>query len=690
LGLGTYLDLRRERTWALAVFVLSLVVRVVALGLVSDVGIHFPKYPFLAQDLRANHFLAPYVFGYCPLYVYVLAFLSLFTGGSVFPVLVLQVLWGSAGASLAYLIARRFTGRATAVLTGVLFAFSRSMVLHEVTVLADSLGTVLELATVYALFLCFEKATVRRWALSGLFLGLATTVRPTYALALVGIVPALWVRAGSSSRREKTRFAAALVGVVILVTLPFTLQNAIVSGDFVPVVSQGGYVFYTGNNYASSAVRYAPPPLLPAIAQAGIEKTGQHVPFYDDALSRRIASSLAGRDLSPSECSRYYTLRALGPMGRYPGAFVKLVLRKLVGVVTAYEVHDTLEANLKRRDLAGMPLIPYGWIFSLALVGVFVARHQWRTHLPLYILAGTQVVSLLVFYVVPRFRLPLEAMLIFFSALAIEWCLAHPRQRIFQAVVGIAAAAALSYVPRTEVMKDVARDQAIQNALARATAQAERGDLTHAAEEVERITTLVDDPGSPLLLDAHRQLAELYRRTGDNERASLEENLAEPPPMLEQVLSLSKRIEDVGACSRMLLLVADKFREGGKWNEAKDYLLGAFEIAPENPVVRFRLAEAEMATGETVNAIANLEQSLDDGLDFTRYGMAARYQLWTFHRDREPERAEVHRQAYLRMVWIYDYLTPGPGEARALREMQTDPSLDTMEDPEIHFPRPAS
>jgi tetratricopeptide (TPR) repeat protein len=660
---------RHALHWAAAIFLLSFAVRLIALWLVSDAGIHFSKYLVLAERLRDNHLITPGAFAYSPLYLYFLAILLTFTAGATLPILVVQILLGSFAATVAYYVTRKLATHRTAVIAGLLFALSHSMVLHEVSFLADALVSLLELLLLAALLRGIEQPTLRRWAVCGLILGLATVLRPNVALALVGLLPALWLLLRSLPVRQRLARAGVLVGVMIAVVLPTTIQNAAVSDDFVPVLSTGGYVFYASNNYASSAVRHAPPPLALTIADAPTHNHEDPVLFWDDTLSARIANSWTSRDLKPSEVSGFYVRKALESVGRYPGYFFKLMIRKALGVVSTYEVHDTAEATAKRDELEGFPLFPYGIIFCLGVVGILVTRQSWRRLLPMYVLAATQLITLLVFYATPRYRLPLEAIFALFAALAVGWFLEASRRRALRYLGVLVILLLVSYVPRTDVMRQIERDRAIQSALAEGEVHALTGEYDSAIEALERVIHLVDNPASPLLPNAHRQLADLYQRSGDPGKAMEESENAQPPTPLKQAQLLSLKIQDQGASPRFLCLMANIYRETGRWSDAKDYCAGALDLAPQNPVTRYRLAEIQLALGELAAAVSNLEQALQDGLDFSRFGPLAHYQLWNIYLEHDPDVARTHRQAFRRLSWIFEYLKPTLAEAQAMDEM---------------------
>ncbi len=638
--------------------------------MVSDVEIHFPKYPLLAERLKDNGFLTPVVFAYCPLYVYFLAFLQALTRGASLPILAVQAVYGAAGAALAYTIVRKLADRRAALAAGLIVALSHSMVLHEVNFLADSLGVFLQLLLIMMLLRAFDRPSSLRWTGSGLLLGLLVTLRPIFALAWIGLVPAVWFLFRRVPGIRRAQWIGILVGVPLLVTLPVTIQNLLVARDLVPVVSPGGYVFYTSNNYTSPGVRYSPPPLLPMIANAHTHEDEDPVLFFDDAMSVRIAASIVPGLRKPSEVSRFYVLRALDPMKRYPGHFAGLFLRKALGIVSAYEVHDTIEANVKEGVFRRFPLLPYGVILSIGAVGVFVTRDRWKTLLPLYILAGTQILSLLIFYVTPRFRLSLESILSLFAGLALGWWMESPRRRSLPFLAGFGVLALVSFVPRTEVMRLIELDQKIQTALAESSHYGSRDDARRALPPLRRLIGLLDNPTSAFYLDANRQLAEVYRRLGDSEGERRAAERAQPLPLPDQVRMLSEKIEEEGESVRNLGLLAEKHKEAGNWVEARKLYGRALELAPEDPTVRLRLAETQLSGGALDEAASNLELALRDGLDFSRYGLAARYHLWKFYRERDPQKAEFHRDAFGRFLWIFDYLEPSGAEMRGMKEME--------------------
>lgn len=92
------------------------------------------------------------------------------------------------------------------------------------------------------------------WGRSGLLIGLATLIRPTWIL-IAGIVPLLWgVDQLARGGRVQTVVAATLIrgGWLLLATglvlAPWTIRNAMVTGHFVPTTLWVGPSLYDGLN----------------------------------------------------------------------------------------------------------------------------------------------------------------------------------------------------------------------------------------------------------------------------------------------------------------------------------------------------------------------------------------------------------------------------------------------------------
>ena len=66
------------------------------------------------------------------------------------------------------------------------------------------------------------------------------------------------------------------------------------------------------------------------------------------------------------------------------------------------------------------PLLPFVVIGPLGLVGAFLGRSRFKKLLPLYVFAGAYYISMIPFFVISRFRLPVIPALAAFCACAVK------------------------------------------------------------------------------------------------------------------------------------------------------------------------------------------------------------------------------------------------------------------------------
>ncbi|MBN2537253.1 glycosyltransferase family 39 protein [candidate division WOR-3 bacterium] len=375
------------------------------------------------------------VFYRAPLYPYLLAlFLKVF-GGSLLPVYVFQQLLGVLNLFMAFLIARRlFTFRA-GIATIILGALYAPLSLLETKLVSVTLVITLLLLTAWLLLRAQESRARLHWLLAGLATGLGTLAWGG-TIVLVPLVFLFWL-----FRRKQARFALVLlfgVGWFALV-LPAFLHNTLVGNDLVLVNSNSGYTFYQGNNPASSGTIVHPPEVY--------EQTfgGKYLTGIgeQELFDRLYASRALERDsLKPSEASAFWLNRGLSWMKNHPGDFIRLEFQKLVLLLANTEFASNYHLSVEQ-DLVPFLLflfVPFSLILALGVVGmVFTFRDRGRQW-PVYLPVVATVLTLLVFYVGFRYRLPLVLPLAVFAGAGVDRVLARFSQRKFPwAELGLAS-----------------------------------------------------------------------------------------------------------------------------------------------------------------------------------------------------------------------------------------------------------
>jgi tetratricopeptide (TPR) repeat protein len=223
-----------------------------------------------------------------------------------------------------------------------------------------------------------------------------------------------------------------------------------VGGEFVLTTSQFGPNLYIGNHAGATGV------LAPL-------RAGRDGPRYERIDATELAEAATGRNLSPSEVSRYWVRRVVDFITTQPLAWARLLCVKAALLVNAHEVADAEDIYYYEKHspllLALLRVNHLGVLLPVAAIGlVFSVRHARRLWL-LYGLLIAFAVGVVIFFVFARYRYPVVPPLIVFAAFGIVRLATAARAREWRRF-GIAALAALPAAvaanwplrPRTEYL----------------------------------------------------------------------------------------------------------------------------------------------------------------------------------------------------------------------------------------------
>jgi len=414
----------RHRTWAapLLIFLMALVVRLVYLSQaessptflqpIMDERYHL----HLAEQINTPDGLPNEPYYRAPLYPYFLAFLLRITDDSLYAVRFIQIILGSLLPILIYLIGRRLFDRRIACWAGGVSALYPTFIYYDQALLIESLMVLLTALLSLQLLRCeSEPERTVPFVGTGLMLGLAGLTRPNILLLGPALFVWVWVvlRPRIGARAALGRyFLVALASFVVV--LPVTVRNYVVGDDLVFIAWQGGFNFFVGNNHESNGWSAAVP---------GINPTWEG--GYREAIA--IAEETEGRALKRSEVSDFWYREAWREIRDDPSRFVGLLFRKLRLFINGYEIPNNQNIYLSRNLASVMqPLMsanwiyfPYGLLAPLAVIGLVLSLSQWRRFLVVYLILGSYLATLLLFFVCARFRQPLLPFLILFAVYAV-------------------------------------------------------------------------------------------------------------------------------------------------------------------------------------------------------------------------------------------------------------------------------
>jgi hypothetical protein len=383
------------RKACVALFLLALTVRLAAVAAVGFQTLHFGDaraYLFAAKELvRTAHYplaTEPFYFR-APGYP---VFLAAATIGNPDRIALAKIANAALGALvpllLAALAASLFRRRGVALAAGAAAALHPGFVYLSTDVQSEPLFLVLLLSAGWALLVAMDRPSSNLALVAGAALALGALVRPS----ALGIAPLL--AAPLADRRYPLRARGHLAGSAILgfvlALAPWTLRNAVVYRELVPVNDAGGSAFYQGNS--DWMVRFYD------LKSREEYRSWSDAMFADLERKTRMIEAAAPR--SPSAKSRYFFRKTLEERRADPAGWARLLLRKSWDWLRPYpnplfwprSVVWTIGAGYAAMTLlaaAGLLIAPRPGVrlFVLAYLALTMAEHVlilvvWRYRIP--------------------------------------------------------------------------------------------------------------------------------------------------------------------------------------------------------------------------------------------------------------------------------------------------------------------
>jgi len=407
---------------ALSVFAFSFALRALHL---LDVRAAYPFFHYIVGDAAAyndwarriagGEWIGKKIFYQDPLYPYLLGLFYRLAGYHPGAVRWLQIGAGSLTCVLLYDTARRLWNNAVGLIAGGLSGAYNLFIFYEGTLLKEPAGVFFATALVWLLVIAQGRAWRRaRTALTflgaGIVLGLLALTRGNALLLVPAVLAWIWII--TKDQQLGIKFAGWNAGWFLLgcflALAPATLHNAIAEHEFVLTTGQAGPNFYIGNNARATGLYE---PLVAA------HQTSE----YEGDDARRIAEFKCRRKLTPGEVSRWWFARTWSDIARDPGGWLDLLLRKAALFTQAYEIPDYEDVYVARRysRILRLPLFNFGVVFPLAIFGMALTLRQWKRFL---VPAGMILIgsaSIILFYLMARYRLFVLPAFILFAAGAI-------------------------------------------------------------------------------------------------------------------------------------------------------------------------------------------------------------------------------------------------------------------------------
>jgi 4-amino-4-deoxy-L-arabinose transferase-like glycosyltransferase len=374
-----------------------------------------------------------------PLLPMIAAGVYLFTGPHPVAVQILMVLLGALIPPVLFALARQFVEPASALLAAMAAVFYSDLVVFSTSFMTETPFALLVLLTL----LCwsqFSLTTREGWGLvvaGGVFLGLAILTRSNI-IPLLGLwILYLVIDGGRERGRHLVRFIVFCI-IAFLVTLPWSLRNYRVFGEWAGIATNGGYTLWQRYNFLSPDGTIDSRQDVQQELQrkylnyktkiaAGEDPTGVLRPLAAQTVRGYLLRLGPGQQeyvhsfdgLNEAQVDRRLFREALSAMVKYP---VRSAIKVIKNTIKYWDPHHDPDVVHRYR--------PYNFAFGLLapfmIWGIILSKAQWRRFMLLYltIIAFWGVSA--IFLLVERYRLPVECLGLIFSASAVIALLRRP------------------------------------------------------------------------------------------------------------------------------------------------------------------------------------------------------------------------------------------------------------------------
>jgi len=390
---------RRSSAWALTVFVIALVVRVLYLLDGADSPsyanpvVDAQTYDYIARALASGWGIDAGLFWQPIFYPLFLAAVYKVVGTSILLVKVLQAIVGASTCVLVFELGRRMFSRNVGVVAGLIMALYGPAVFVECELLAE--GWAMFWAALLLLLLLrapTSRSPFLFFAL-GLVAALAVLTRPTFIPFLVIAIPWLALtRMRTAEAGHPTMMMGLLVVGFALAALPAASLTRVKVGRFTILPFGSGINLFIGNN--------------PRWEETVSIRPGAEWSVLIDVPSRHGAEG-------PWESSAFFQDRVRRYALEQPGRFMEGLFAKADRFFCSREIPRNSEIYVQRRWSlilrglvwkAGRFGFPFGVLLPLALIGLVL---NWRRlPAPFWLFLVLYPLSVILYFVSDRYRLP--------------------------------------------------------------------------------------------------------------------------------------------------------------------------------------------------------------------------------------------------------------------------------------------
>jgi len=362
-----------------------------------------------AQEIAEGNVFVNVPFYRAPAYPYFLGFIySIFGHGYYIPRLI-GIIIGSLSCVLIYLVGKELFKPNIGILAALLACFYSMFLYFDSMLLTTNLEVFFCLFGILWLLFWLKTKKNLHLVLFGILWGLASITRPNFLIFVPIFVFYLLFSFNKEPLKKRLQFVIIFFIGVVPALVAVILINIFAGKDTVWVAWNGGINFYLGNNQYANGWS-ATSPELDATWWGG----------YRDAII--IAEQKMGQKLLPSQISNYWFKQGFDYIVSKPLDWAGLMLKKIYLMFNSFEIsnNQNIQSFILFSPLMRIPLLNYGLIISLAIWGI-VCSDKKRVVIIIFLFMLSYALSIVLFFVNARYRMPLVPFLLIFAAVAVLW-----------------------------------------------------------------------------------------------------------------------------------------------------------------------------------------------------------------------------------------------------------------------------
>lgn len=362
----------------------------------------------LAQNIVNGSWFGSAVFYMSPGFTYFLAIIYSLFGKDPGLVRIIQILVNLANVFVIYLLARELFSKSSGYIAAIISILYTIFIFYSSLILVEILFTFC-ISVFLLLFIRIDNNSSFCYLLiTGLLLGIAALFRGSILLLFpVAVYGIYLVRGMQHPKLFFNRVFFFLIGIIIAV-LPVTLNNYLAGNEVVLLTTNYGINLYIGNHESATGIYK-----IPADIDLSLDPTGKN-----------YAEKITHKRMSDSEVSGFWENKAFEYMLSNPGKALGLTLKKIFLFFGDQENPQSfmMDTGFYARNysfLLKLPLPGFYFVFLLAAAGMILSSGRNKKIILMYLFIAAYTISVIIFFVVGRFRVGIAPVLIIFAAYGI-------------------------------------------------------------------------------------------------------------------------------------------------------------------------------------------------------------------------------------------------------------------------------